>query len=70
MDKPYNFISDSEPTDEQLSELMQNVLEDVKQRAAKAKEAFEKLQKQQIKEAFEKYKKSDYMSEYVIKFNP
>jgi hypothetical protein len=43
MDKSYNFSSDIELTDEQLSELMETVLEDVKQRAAKAKEAFEKV---------------------------
>lgn len=43
MDKSYNFSSDIEPTDEQLSEFMETVLEDVKQRAAKAKEAFEKV---------------------------
>lgn len=50
----YNFISDVEPTDQQLEMLMQAVLEDVKKRAALAAEQFKILQSQQIKEALGK----------------
>ena len=48
MDKSYSFLSDEEPTDEQLEGLMQAVLVDVKERAAKADEKFKALQKQII----------------------
>jgi hypothetical protein len=51
MDKSYSFLSDEEPTDEQLEELMQAVLVDVKERAAKADEKFKALQKQLIENA-------------------
>ena len=47
MDK-YSFNSDAEPTDEQLEALMACVLEDVKERAAKADAQFKALQAQQI----------------------
>lgn len=53
---PYKFISDSEPTEEQLEMLMQAVLEDVKKRAKDANSKFKALQLQQIKEALEKTK--------------
>jgi hypothetical protein len=53
MDKSYNFTLDTEPTEEQLKELMRAVLKDVKERATIAQERFKTLQKQQIKEAFE-----------------
>lgn len=49
MNTSYSFISDIEPTDEQLEELMEAVLKDVKERAAKADEKFKALQAQQIK---------------------
>jgi hypothetical protein len=51
MDKSYSFLSDEEPTDEQLEELMEAVLVDVKERAAKADEKFKVLQKQIIENA-------------------
>lgn len=38
MPQPYTFLSDEEPTDEQLQELMEAALEDVKERAATAKQ--------------------------------
>jgi hypothetical protein len=50
MDKSYSFLSDEEPTDEQLEGLMQAVLVDVKERAAKADEKFKAFQKQQLEE--------------------
>jgi hypothetical protein len=50
MDKSYSFLSDAEPTDEQLEGLMQAVLQDVKERAAKADLKFKALQKQQIEQ--------------------
>ena len=53
MDK-YSFNSDAEPTDEQLEALMACVLEDVKERAAKADAQFKALQKQQIKDVLQK----------------
>lgn len=46
----YSFLSDEEPTDEQLEALMQAVLEDVKERAAKADEKFRAMQKQQLEQ--------------------
>lgn len=54
--KSYSFSSDTEPTDEQLAELMSAVSEDVKARAAIATKKCEDLQRQLIKEAFEKRK--------------
>ena len=53
MDK-YSFNSDAEPTDEQLEALMACVLEDVKERAAKADAQFKALQAQQIKDVLQK----------------
>ena len=54
MDK-YSFNSDAEPTDEQLEALMACVLEDVKERAAKADAQFKALQKQQFKKIQEEW---------------
>lgn len=54
METPYNFMLDTEPSDEQLEMLMQAVLEDVKNRARIADEKFRALQAQQIKDALEK----------------
>jgi hypothetical protein len=53
MDKSYSFMSDAEPTKEQLEELMLSVLEDVKERAAKAEAKFKDLQAQDLKQALE-----------------
>jgi hypothetical protein len=55
MDKSYSFLSDEEPTDEQLEGLMQAVLVDVKERAAKADEKFKALQKQQLIDTLQKW---------------
>ena len=54
MTQSYSFASDTEPTEEQLNELMQAVLREVKERASIANEAFKALQLHQIEEAFEK----------------
>jgi hypothetical protein len=40
VDMTYNFRQDAEPTDDQLEQLMREVGEDVRARAAKADEAF------------------------------
>jgi arsenate reductase-like glutaredoxin family protein len=50
MDMSYSFLSDEEPTDEQLEALMQAVSEDVKERAAKADEKFKAMLKQQLEQ--------------------
>ena len=63
MDKSYRFMSDVEPTKEQLDELMLAVLADVKERAAKAEAKFKALQAQALEQAQEiwqqKQKKND-----------
>ncbi len=53
MDKSYNFLSDTEPTQEQLEALMLAVLVDVKERAAKAEAKFKTLQVQSLAQAQE-----------------
>jgi hypothetical protein len=53
MDKSYSFLSDAEPTKEQLDELMLAVLVDVKERAAKAEAKFKALQAQTLEQAQE-----------------
>lgn len=50
---PYSFMSDEEPTDEELQELMAAALVDVKARAEAANAKFKALQKQQIEDAIE-----------------
>jgi hypothetical protein len=45
--KPYSLLSDEEPTDVQLEELMRCVLEDVKARAAAADEKYKKMQEEE-----------------------
>lgn len=59
----YRFISDIEPTKEQLDELMLAVLDDVKERAAKAEAKFKIQQAQALAQAQEiwlqKQKKKD-----------
>ena len=44
----YRFISDNEPTKEQLDELMLAVLDDVKKRATKAEEKYKAMQAQTL----------------------
>ena len=53
MGKSYSFISDVEPTKEQLDELMLAVSEDVKERALKAEEKFKTMQAQALEQALE-----------------
>jgi arsenate reductase-like glutaredoxin family protein len=53
MTQPYTFISDTEPTKEQLDELMLAVSEEVKERAAKADAKFKALQKQALQQTQE-----------------
>jgi hypothetical protein len=53
MDKAYSFTSDAEPSKEQLDELMLAVLEDVKERAAKAEAKFKALQAQALQQILE-----------------
>lgn len=55
MDKSYSFISDLEPSIEQLEGLMRNVLQEVKERAKKANEKFSALQEQQIQKALQEW---------------
>ena len=51
MKSSYNFLSDKEPTEEQLKQLMQEVLVDVKKRSQIATKKLETIQLEQIKEA-------------------
>lgn len=53
--KKYNFLSDREPSQQQLKNLMQAVLSDVKNRAEEAEQKFQTLKAQQVKEAFAKW---------------
>ncbi len=50
MNTSYSFSSDFEPTDEQLAWLMERVLEDVKERAAKAEEKYRLFHIEQMKQ--------------------
>ena len=59
----YNFLSDKEPSDEQLHLLMKAVLEEVKIRSAHAQKKFEELQKKQIIEAKERFKNRQFLNE-------
>lgn len=53
MDTSYRFTSNTEPSEIQLEELMQAVLQDVKERARQAEEKFKTLHTMQIKKALE-----------------
>ena len=57
MKDKYNFLSDKEPSEKQLNELMKAVLVDVKLRSEIASEKFNLLQQFQIKEAQDRFKK-------------
>ncbi len=59
----YNFLSDKEPSDEQLHLLMKAVLDEVKIRSAHAQKKFEELQKKQIIEAKERFKNRQFLNE-------
>ena len=58
MEKKYSLLSENEPTDLQLQNLMKEVLKDVKSGAEIATENFNKLQALQISEALHKYHSS------------
>ena len=51
MQNNYSFLSDEEPTDKQLHELMQDVLIDVKKRSEIASKKLQDIQLNEIKEA-------------------
>lgn len=51
--KPYTFLSDEEPSDEQLQELTEAVLTEVKERAFAAEQKFKALQAEQIEDAIQ-----------------
>ena len=51
MQNNYSFLSDKEPTDKQLHELMQDVLVDVKKRSETASKKLHEIQLNEIKEA-------------------
>ena len=59
----YNFLSDKEPSDEQLHLLMKAVLDEVKIRSAHDQKKFEELQKKQIIEAKERFKNRQFLNE-------
>ena len=50
--KPYRFISDTEPTDKELAQLMHEVSLEVSKKAKKAMLEFKKKIKLQVAEAF------------------
>lgn len=64
MTTDYNFLSDKEPSDEQLHLLMKAVLEDVKVRSDAAQKKFAELQKIQIKEAKERFNNRKFINEF------
>jgi hypothetical protein len=49
--KPYSFLSEEDPTDEQLEELMLCVLEDVKARHTEAQDRYKKKHEEEIEES-------------------
>lgn len=63
MSTKYNFLSDKEPSDEQLTLLMKDVLKDVKTRSAKAQKKFDELQEKQIIEAKERFRNRQFVNE-------
>lgn len=56
MTKHYSFSSDKEPTEKQLEQLMLDVLQDVKERAAKAEEKFKTLHAQKVQQTLEHWR--------------
>lgn len=63
MSSNYTFLSDKEPSDEQLNLLMKAVLNDVKIRSTNAQKKFEELQKKQIVEAKERFRNRQFVNE-------
>ena len=59
----YNLLSDKEPTEQQLHDLMIHVVTEVKKRAKTASVKFQNLQILQIEEAFKKYNDSKAINE-------
>ena len=57
MDKTYRFLSNIEPTDEQLLGLMRAATQEVNDRAAKAEEKYKILMQTQLKAAQEEWQK-------------
>ena len=57
MDKTYRFLSNIEPTDEQLMGLMRAATQEVNDRAAKAEEKHKRLMAAQIKATQEEWLK-------------
>ena len=53
----YSFLSDTEPTKEPLDDLMLAVMEDVKERAAKAEAQYKALQATALEQAQEMWQK-------------
>ncbi|WP_309608806.1 hypothetical protein [Flavobacterium sp.] len=63
MESTYNLLSQKEPTEKQLHDLMSNVVIEVKKRAKTASQKLQKLQGLQIEEAFKKYNESKNRNE-------
>lgn len=63
MKSTYNLLSQKEPTEKQLHDLMSNVVIEVKKRAKTASQKLQKLQELQIQEAFKKYNESKNRNE-------
>jgi ribosomal protein L28 len=57
MDQHYSFLSDDEPTDEQLAWLMHEVGEEVRRSGAETKRKFREELHQQVVEAQERWAK-------------
>jgi MinD superfamily P-loop ATPase len=57
MDKSYSFLSDTEPTDEQLHDLMLAALEDVKINAAIVENKYKTLMLQQLASSQQMWRK-------------
>ena len=55
MEAKYSFLYDYEPSDEQLSELMHDVIISVKERAEEADKLFKESLLQQVKNVKEQY---------------
>ncbi len=64
MDKSYRFVSDTEPTIEQLDNLMLEVLKDVKERAAKAEAKFKAMQAIALQQALEVWQQKQNNSDH------
>jgi hypothetical protein len=61
MRKPYQLISDKEPSDQELADLMRSVLSEVKAKAKAADQKFQSMHLAGIKAAQEKKKQSELL---------